>query len=124
MTDNTKLNIDLSVANTYTKPVNEKPMTEDEIKAALNIPPHDEKNFPIPSKEEQERAGGFMLKLLILASSVDKNLQSLVWNMYIDMQNFFMDKSDDNEKAMKLALTLEKLKSYLNITDNPIFKEN
>ena len=50
MTDNTKLNIDLSVANTYTKPVNEKPMTEDEIKAALNIPPHDEKNvFPVLS---------------------------------------------------------------------------
>jgi len=99
----------------------EKHLTDEEALKALNIPERDEENYPLPSKKDMEEAGSFMLKLNLMAGSVDLNLQSLVWELYINMNNF-LNKNEENA-SLKLAQTLEDLKEYIAESNNPIFKD-
>lgn len=97
----------------------ENGLTDEEAIKALNIPERDEKNYPLPSREDMEEAGSFMLKLNLMAGSVDLNLQSLVWELYINMNNF-LNKNEEGS-SLKLAQTLENLKEYLASCDNILF---
>jgi hypothetical protein len=92
-------------------------LTEEEIKK-LNIPARDEQNYPMPSEEEMREAGNFMLSLSLMASSLDGNLQALVWDLYIKMNNFLV--KDTEGASIKLAMSLEGLKEYLTMANNPI----
>lgn len=92
-------------------------LTEEEIKK-LNIPDRDEKNYPMPSEEEMREAGNFMLTLSLMASSLDGNLQALVWDLYIKMNDFLV--KDTEGASIKLAMSLEGLKEYLLMAKNPI----
>lgn len=98
----------------------ENGLTDEEAIKALKIPERDEENYPLPSKEDMEEAGSFMLKLNLMAGSVDLNLQSLVWELYINMNNF-LNKNEEGS-SLKLAQTLENLKEYLASCDNILFK--
>lgn len=92
-------------------------LTEEEIKK-LNIPDRDEENYPMPSEEEMREAGNFMLSLSLMASSLDGNLQALVWDLYIKMNDFLV--KDTEGASIKLAMSLEGLKEYLLMAKNPI----
>lgn len=92
-------------------------LTEEEIKK-LNIPDRDEKNYPMPSEAEMREAGNFMLTLSLMASSLDGNLQALVWDLYIKMNDFLV--KDTEGASIKLAMSLEGLKEYLLMAKNPI----
>lgn len=100
----------------------ENGLTDEEAIKALKIPERDEENYPLPSKEDMEEAGSFMLKLNLMAGSVDLNLQSLVWELYINMNNF-LNKNEEGS-SLKLAQTLENLKEYLASCDNILFKNS
>jgi hypothetical protein len=63
-------------------------------------------------------AGNFMLTLSLMASSLDGNLQALVWDLYIKMNNFLV--KDTEGASIKLAMSLEGLKEYLLMAKNPI----
>lgn len=94
-------------------------MTDDEMKKALNVPPRDATEYPMLDKEKQIEAADFIYKLNLMASSeVDGNLQSLVWELYYNM-NEFLHKSVEGS-SINLAMTLERLKSYLVSSNNPI----
>ena len=100
----------------------EKPqvMTDAELKEALKVPPRDEKEYPMPSKEDMTAAGAFMYKLNLLAgSSTDGNLNALVWELYVKLNEYLMAK--DNDDAIPLARAIADLKSYLAETDYMIF---
>jgi len=113
--------INNTVSKEYVKPEVEKAeLTEEDIKA-LNIPPRDEVTYPMPSKEQIEEAGQFLFKLNLLASSLDLNLQALIWNLYIRMDDYLH--KDVDGASIKLAMSLEELKEYLITSNNPIFKE-
>lgn len=99
----------------------ENGLTDEEALKALKVPERDEKTYPLPSKEDMEEAGSFMLKLNLMAGSVDLNLQSLVWELYINM-NRFLNK-DEEGSSLRLAQTLESLKEYLASCDNILFKD-
>lgn len=105
-----------SVGNGYV-PGAKHDLTEEEIKK-LNIPERDVKNYPMPSEEEMREAGNFMLSLSLMASSLDGNLQALVWDLYIKMNNFLV--KDTEGASIKLAMSLEGLKEYLTLANNPI----
>lgn len=105
-----------SVGNEYI-PGAKHDLTEEEIKK-LNIPERDEKNYPMPSEEDMREAGNFMLTLSLMASSLDGNLQALVWDLYIKMNDFLV--KDTEGASIKLAMTLEGLKEYLLMAKNPI----
>jgi hypothetical protein len=92
-------------------------LTEEEIKK-LNIPARDEKNYPMPSEDDMREAGNFMLTLSLMASSLDGNLQALVWDLYIKMNEFLV--KDTEGASIKLAMSLEGLKEYLLMAKNPI----
>ena len=95
-------------------------LTEEEIKA-LNIPPRDEVTYPMPSKEQIQEAGAFLFKMNLLASSLDLNLQALMWNLYIKMDEYLH--KDLDGASIKLAMALEELKEYLVTSNNPVFKD-
>ena len=95
-------------------------LTEEEIKA-LNIPPRDEVTYPMPSKEQIQEAGVFLFKMNLLASSLDLNLQALMWNLYIKMDEYLH--KDLDGASIKLAMALEELKEYLVTSNNPIFND-
>lgn len=100
---------------------NQPQLTEDDIKA-LNIPPRDEKTYPMPSKEKIAEAATFLYKLNLMASSsLDLNLQAIVWNIYIKMDDYFH--KDIEGSSIKLAMALEELKEYLITSNNPVFKD-
>ena len=100
-----------------TNPGAKHDLTDEEIKK-LNIPDRDEKNYPMPSEEEMREAGNFMLTLSLMASSLDGNLQALVWDLYIKMNEFLV--KDTEGASIKLAMSLEGLKEYLLMAKNPI----
>lgn len=106
-------NVSLSSDNT--------PMSDEELKKTLNIPERNTEDYPEISKERQLKAGTFLYKLNLLASSADGNLQSLVWDFY--------DKLDDyihlgiNGSSLELAKSIEYLKDYLNEHDNILFHD-
>jgi hypothetical protein len=97
-----------------------KELTEDEIKA-LNIPPRDEVAYPMPTKEKIQEAGAFLFRMNLLASSLDLNLQALMWNLYIRMDEYLH--KDLDGASIRLAMTLEELKEYLVTSNNPIFSD-
>lgn len=92
-------------------------LSEEDIKK-LNIPPRNEKDYPMPTKEQMEEAGGFMFKLNLMASSLDENLQAIVWNLYIKMDDFLH--KDLEGASIRLAMALEQLKEYLATSNNPV----
>lgn len=99
-------------------------MSLEEIVKHLNVPPRDETKYPERSKEEIQKAGSFLWKLNLLASSVDGNLTSLLWKLYIDLDRFLTSElSDENidQDLTTLASTLVVLKSYLLSSGNPLF---
>lgn len=96
-------------------------LTEEDIKA-LNIPSRDENKYPMPSKEQIEEAGNFLFKLNLMASSLDLNLQAIIWNLYIRMDDFLH--KDLEGSSIQLAMALEQLKEYLIESNNPVFKNN
>lgn len=91
-------------------------LTQEDIDK-LNIPPRDEENYPLPDKKTQEEIGGFIFKLNLMASSLDLNLQSLIWAVWGGMNNFL--KKGKRESAVDLAMALEMLRNYLQETKNP-----
>lgn len=100
---------------------NQSQLTEEDIKA-LNIPPRDETMYPMPSKEEINDAATFLYKLNLMASSsLDLNLQAIVWNIYVKMDDYFH--KDVEGASIKLAMALEELKEYLINSNNPVFKD-
>lgn len=99
---------------------NQSVLTEEDIKA-LNIPPRDENSYPMPTKEEINEAGQFLFKLNLLASSLDLNLQAIIWNLYVQMNNYL--NKDIEGASIKLATSLMDLKEYLIVSNNPIFKD-
>jgi hypothetical protein len=96
-------------------------LTAEEIKK-LNIPDRDEVNYPMPNEEQIREAGNFMLKLNLMASSLDGNLQAIIWDLYIKLNNFLQ--KDIKNSSIELAISLENLKDYLNNSNNPIFLNN
>ena len=97
-----------------------KELTEEDIRA-LNIPPRDEIAYPMPSKEKIRDAGAFLLRMNLLASSLDLNLQALMWNLYVRMDDYLH--RDLDGASIRLALALEELKEYLVMSNNPVFKD-
>lgn len=96
-------------------------LTEEDIKK-LNIPPRDEESYPMPTSKEIKEAGQFLFKMNLLASSsLDLNLQALMWNLYIKMDDYLH--KDLDGASIKLAMALEELKEYLITSNNPIFKD-
>ena len=106
--------------NTFTKE-NKPELTDEEIKTALNIPPRDEVSYPMPTKEEIERAGQFLWKMNLLASSHDLNLQALIWDLYIKMDDFLH--LDKENSSIQLAMSLESLKEYIISSNNPLLNK-
>lgn len=95
-------------------------ISNEDIVKSLNIPPRDEGLYPMPSEDEQKRGGNFMLKLSLLASSVDENLKALVWKFYADLDTFILgEENPPPDKPLELAITLEKLRSYVRNSNNP-----
>lgn len=97
-----------------------KELAEDEIKA-LNIPPRDEAAYPMPSKDQIREAGAFLFKMNLLASSLDLNLQALMWSLYIRMDEYLH--KDLDGASIRLAMALEGLKEYLVTSNNPVFRD-
>ena len=95
-------------------------LTEEDIKK-LNIPARDEVYYPMPSKEDINEAGSFLFKLNLMASSLDLNLQALIWELYVNMNNYLHKNIEGS--SIKLAMTFERLKEYLVTSNNPIFNE-
>jgi hypothetical protein len=95
-------------------------LTEQDIKQ-LNIPARDEESYPMPSQEDINDAGKFLFKLNLMASSLDLNLQALIWDLYVRM-NEYLHKDIDGA-SIKLAMTFERLKEYLIASNNPVFKD-
>ena len=95
-------------------------LTEEDIKN-LNIPARDEETYPMPSQEDINDAGKFLFKLNLMASSLDLNLQALIWELYVNMNNYLHN--DIEGSSIKLAMTFERLKEYLVTSNNPIFNE-
>jgi hypothetical protein len=96
-------------------------LTEEDIKA-LNIPPRDEVAYPMPSAKEINEAGQFLLKMNLMASSsLDLNLQAIMWNLYVKMDEYLH--KDLDGASIKLAMALEELKEYIITSNNPVFKD-
>lgn len=96
-------------------------LTKEELDM-LHIPKRDKENYPEPSKEDKDEAGLFLLKLSHMAESLDGNLRSLVWDMYIKMNNF-LHKGLENA-PMELAMSLENLRNYLIESANPVLMDD
>lgn len=92
-------------------------LTKEDIEK-LNIPPRDEKSYPMPTEQEMLKAGDFVFKLNLLASSLDENLKALVWNFWIRFNEFLTE--DKEGASIRLAMTLETLKEYLLESKNPV----
>jgi len=99
----------------------QKPMTDEEIKEALNVPPRDIESYPEIDKETQLRAGTFLYKLNLLASGADGNLQSLVWEFYANLDDYIH--LDKEGSSIALARTIEDLKAYIQEHKNIIFED-
>jgi hypothetical protein len=96
-------------------------LSEEEIRKTLNIPPRDEVSYPMPKKEDIERAGSFLWKMNLLASSHDLNLQALIWELYVKMDDFLH--LGKEESSLDLARTLMALRDYIVQSKNPLFAE-
>lgn len=96
-------------------------LSEEEIKK-LNIPARDEITYPMPSEDQMREAGNFMLSMSLMASSLDGNLQALVWDLYVKMNDYLA--KDAEGASIKLAMALESLKEYLVLANNPALKVN
>ena len=125
------LNVDFRFFFCYTIVMeNEKPksvqdshpeLSDEEIRKNLNIPPRDEVSYPMPAKEDTERAGAFLWKMNLLASSHDLNLRALIWEMYVKMDDYLHLGIDGS--SVELAKTLVALRDYIVQSKNPLFKE-
>ena len=96
-------------------------LSEEEIRKSLNIPPRDEVSYPMPPKGDIERAGKFLWKMNLLASSHDLNLQALIWEMYVRMDDYLH--LGREESSVYLAKTLVALRDYIVQSKNPLFTE-
>lgn len=112
---------EFTVNNTDLSKCGENGLTEEDIKK-LNIPERDEASYPMPTQTEISDAGEFLFKLNLMASSLDLNLQALIWELYVGMDKYL--RKDEDGASIKLAMTFEKLKEYLVVSNNPVFKSD
>lgn len=125
--DNNNNTFEISSVNDYKKKVDDvkngldkMSMSADDMKKALNVPPRDTEKYPMLSHEAQLAAADFIYKLNLMASSeVDGNLQSLVWELYSRLNDFLH--LDIDNASINLAMTLERLKTYMIESNNPVF---
>lgn len=92
---------------------------------AMNVPPRDEKKYPMLSQEDQMKAGLFCYQLALIGNCVDGNLQALVWDMYLQISNYLKEEGlDDHEgRIYKLLNSLDYLKKYVETSRNPVFNK-
>lgn len=97
-------------------------MNEENLYKAMNVPPRDEKKYPMLETDDQMKAGLFCYQLALIGNCVDGNLQSLVWDMYLRISNYLKDEGLDDQKE-GLIRSLDNLKAYVAESKNPVFNK-
>lgn len=111
---------DISAVNP--KALSEIGMTDDQVISALNLPPRDEVKYPDPDQDLQIKAGAFLMKLNMLASSYDGNLKAMIWKFYVDLEKYLT--TDTNaQDLIDMVANLDNLRDYIKDSDNILFKE-
>lgn len=97
---------------------NEVPMSIEELKKHLNIPPRDEKKYPVLSKDDEIAVGMFLYQISLVSELCDGNLSSLIWNMYKKISDYL---KDDLNNLDDLKKVLDEIKTYIKESQLPLF---
>lgn len=97
-------------------------MTDEQVISALNLPPRDEAKYPDPDPDLQIKAGSFLMKLNMLASSYDGNLKAMIWKFYVDLEKYLTTDTTTND-LIDMVANLDNLRDYIKESDNILFKD-
>lgn len=97
-------------------------MTDEQVISALNLPPRDESKYPDPDQDLQIKAGSFLMKLNMLASSYDGNLKAMIWKFYVDLEKYLTTDTTAND-LIDMVANLDNLRDYIKESDNILFKD-
>ena len=97
-------------------------MTDEQVISALNLPPRDESKYPDPDQDFQIKAGSFLIKLNMLASSYDGNLKAMIWKFYVDLEKYLTTDTTTND-VIDMVSNLDNLKDYIKESDTILFKD-
>lgn len=97
-------------------------MTDEQVISALNLPPRDEAKYPDLDPDLQIKAGSFLMKLNMLASSYDGNLKAMIWKFYVDLEKYLTTDTTATD-LIDMVANLDNLKDYIKESDNILFKD-
>ena len=97
-------------------------MTDEQVISALNLPPRDEVKYPDLDQDLQVKAGSFLMKLNMLASSYDGNLKAMIWKFYVDLEKYLTKDTTAND-LIEMVANLDNLRDYIKESDNILFKD-
>ena len=97
-------------------------MTDEQVISALNLPPRDEVKYPDLDQDLQVKAGSFLMKVNMLASSYDGNLKAMIWKFYVDLEKYLTKDTTAND-LIEMVANLDNLRDYIKESDNILFKD-
>ena len=97
-----------------------KSLTQEEANKLFNIPKRDTERYPLPTKNELETAGNFLMKMNSMASAYDGNLFALIWQFYKDLVIYLRAKDTKAEQIVNMVGKLDAIKTYLKESKNPM----
>lgn len=94
------------------------------LKDIMNVPEYDPVKYPKLNDTQMQEAGLFLYQMSLIGSSTDKNLQNLLWHVYLHMSNVIKEtgRKTEEERHDVLIKSLKNLREYVKTSGNPIFK--